>query len=185
MFEFLIISIAFILIAWMQPGFWSLVVLVVAIALVAPGIYSMVTGAPFVPSTKDKVEGFLKLGDFKKSDKVIEPGCGDGRIIRKIAAKRVKSAVGIEFSLPTFIFAWVRGKLSGNKAKIIYGNMWKYDYSNADVLICFLLANPMRRFEREIWPTLKKGTRVLSNAFKLRIVEPDDSEGGVYLYVKK
>jgi hypothetical protein len=185
MFEFLIISVAFVLVAWMQPGVWSLVVVGIALLLVAPGVYSMITGAPFVPSTKDKVGGFLKLGNFKKSDKVIEPGCGDGRIIRKVAAKGVESAIGIEFSLPTFVFAWLIGKLSGSKARIVYGNMWDQDYSNADVVICFLLVGSMQRFEKEIWPKLKKGTRVMSNAFKLQTVKPDDSEGGIYLYVKK
>ena len=73
----------------------------------------------------------------------------------------------------------------GGREVIKFGNFWKKDFSNADVLICFFLESSMREFEKKIWPTLKVGARVISNEFKMKDVEPDGKEGNVYLYIKK
>lgn len=145
----------------------------------------MMKGAPFVPSMNAAVVGMLKLGKFKKTDRVVDIGCGDGKVIRRIAKEGVKEAVGYELSVPTFLLARLKTFFGGGKEKIRFGNFWHQDFSKYDVIVCFLLIESMADFERTIWLKLKKGTRVVSNAFKLKNVPIAAEKDGVYLYVKK
>jgi SAM-dependent methyltransferase len=145
----------------------------------------MLFGAPYLSTSKKRIDAMLSLARLKETDVVYELGCGDGRIIRKISARGVKSAVGFEFSFPTFLFAYLKNFFAAARSKIKFRNFWKQDYSDADLLICFLLERTMMDFEKKIWPSLKKGTRVISNEFAMVNVEPSLKEGFVYLYVKK
>lgn len=153
--------------------------------LVMPGLYAMFSGAPFVPSSAKRSKAIMKLGDFKASDVVYDLGCGDGRVIREVANRGVKKAIGYEFSVPTYLLAIFRRYLGKTKEKIKYRNFWKQDYKDADVLICFLLDKSMKEVEKQIWPTLKKGAKVVSNVFRMHSLEPEAKLDGVYLYVKK
>lgn len=167
-------------------NFWlKLFFLLALIMLTMPGIYAMVKGAPFVPSMDRAVKSMLKLGKFTGKDRVVDIGCGDGKLVRNIAKEGVKEAVGYELSIPTFLLARFRTFLAKGKEKILFGNFWNQDLAKYDVIVCFLLVDAMKDFEKRIWPNLRKGTRVISNAFKLRGVPIMAEEGGVYLYLKK
>jgi len=126
----------------------------------------------------------MKLGNFKKTDNVVEMGCGDGRIINEVAKRGVKSAVGYEFSFFTYLFALLKKWVRGGTEVIKFGNIWKQDYRHVDAIICFLSDNAMNRIKKEIWPKLKKGTRVISNEFKIKGVKEANEAHRVYLYVK-
>lgn len=153
------------------------------LGLLWPSFYSMVKGAPFVPSAKGAIDVMLKFGGFEKGIKVYELGCGDGRVMRAIAGKDAEM-VGYEFAPATYLYGRVRHFLAGGGGEMRYGDFWKQDYSDADVLVCFLLVNTMGDFKKKIWPKLKKGTKVISNHFSLPGVKAVKEESGVKLYVK-
>lgn len=166
-------------------SFWfSVGVILVLLVLVLPGLYSMFFGAPFVTTGKRRREAIMKLADFGEEDVVYDLGCGDGRLIREVAEKGVKEAVGYEFSVPTYVLARLKSFLVGGREKIRFGNFWGKDFSDADVVMCFLLDRTMGDFEKKIWPTLKRGARVVSNEFRMRKIEPDSGKDRVWLYVK-
>lgn len=177
---FFTILIAFTVLFWLK-----LLFLVLLVVLIFPGVYAMIKGAPFVPSMDKAVRAMIKLGKFKKTDRVVDIGCGDGKLIRRIAKEGVKEAVGYELSIPTFLLARFRTFLSGGEEKIRFGNFWYQDLSKYDVIVCFLLIEAMTNFEKDVWPKLRKGTRVISNAFKLKHVQITEEKDGVYLYIKK
>ena len=185
MLEVLVTFVFTILIAWVAFFWLKVALFVLMIVLIFPGIYAMMKGAPFVPSMNRAVEAMLKLGKFKKTDRVVDIGCGDGKVIRKISKEKVNEAVGYELSIPTFLLARVKTFLSRGKEKIYFGNFWHQDLAQYDVIVCFLLVEAMTNFEKEVWPKLKKGTKVISNAFKLKQVAITEEKDGVYLYVKK
>ena len=158
--------------------------LVVGVILLIPMLKTL-GSAPFVPSKKERVDAMLKLADLKPSDKVWELGCGDGRIIRSAARKGVAEAVGYEISLPLIAYTRIVSFIQRLPVSIQFQDIWKLDYKNVDVVFCYLLTVAMKRFEAEIWPTLKPGTRVVSNAFPMKGIKEDSREGNVYLYIKK
>lgn len=145
-------------------------------------MYAMIFGAPMLRTSDKRLADILKLGRFDAKDRIVDLGCGDGKIIRAIANRGVRDVTGYEFSVPTYFLARF---LAHGKAKVIFGNFWKQDLRSFDIIICFLLERTMLDFERKIWPHLSRGTRVISNEFLMSGVKPAENEGRVYLYVKK
>ena len=123
----------------------------------------------------------LKLADLSRKDVVYDLGCGDGRLVFQ-ASKSAKKAIGYELSIPLYLFGKLRQLFSRKNAQIRYGNIWKQNYQNADVIFCYLLPKAMKQFYKEVWPKLKPGTRVISNAFQIHEVKPKLVEDKVYLY---
>ncbi len=157
------------------------IILSLVTLLLLPGFYAALTSGPFVPSSRKRHKTMLDLADLKPSDIVYDLGCGDGRLIFR-SAKFVKKAIGYELSIPLYLFGKFRSLFNKPNAQIRYGNIWKQDYKNADVIFCYLLPKAMKQFYQEIWPTLKPGTRVVSNAFQIHEIKPLKKEGKVYLY---
>ena len=176
---FVLIWIIYIFnIHWVDPRvFVSLLFL-----LVLPGFYAAFTTGPFVPSSKKRHMKMLMLADLKSSDVVYDLGCGDGRLIFS-AVPHVKKAIGYELSIPLILFAKMKAFLTRSKVQIRFGNIWKQDYSDADVIFWYLLPRAMDQFFRDVWPKLKPGTRVVSNAFQIHHLQPTKQADKVYLYV--
>jgi SAM-dependent methyltransferase len=154
---------------------------IVALFLI-PGFYAAVTGGPFVPSSRKRHQNMIKLADLKPTDVVYDLGCGDGRLIFA-SAKHAKKAIGYELSIPLFLFGKIRQLFNPKNARIRYGNIWKQDYSDADVIYCYLLPKSMVNFYKIVWPTLKPGTRVVVNAFQIHDIKPVKELDKVYLYI--
>ena len=148
--------------------------------LIAPGLYAAFTSGPFVPSARKRHKTMLKLANLSDDDVVYDLGCGDGRLVFS-ASKYAGKAYGYDLSIPLVLY----GKfisLFHPKASIQFGNIWKQNYDDATVIFCYLLPNAMIQFHKEIWPKLKPGTRVISNAFPIHELKPDEKEDKVYLY---
>lgn len=137
---------------------------------------------PFVPTSGKDVRTMVELAGIRQGDRVSDLGCGDGRIVRAAATKGAE-ATGYELSVPTYLFAKLLSLRTPN-ARIRFGDFWKTDFSDQDVLFCFLLKKPMRRFQEAVWPTLKPGSRVVSYMFRMPDVPVAKQEGLVFLYVK-
>lgn len=143
-----------------------------------------VSGAPFVPSSREKVKKMINLANIKSGDKIFDLGAGDGRVIVE-ASKKGAIATGYEVSFPLILSFTIRKILNKTKSKMVYGNFWTKDYSDADVIFAYLLTRSMKRFEKEIYPKLKKGAKIISNAFDMPNIKPEKIDDGIYLYVKK
>ncbi len=156
--------------------------LLVVALLGLPGIRARWGGAPYVWTNKKTQATMLRFAAIKHGDIAYDLGCGDGRLIRA-AARQGAIAMGIEASLVTCALAWI-WSLPVRNAHIHFGDLWGRGYSDADVIFCYMLVKSMERFEKEIWPTLKPGARVVSNSFRMKGVNPEKTEDGVYLYRK-
>lgn len=163
---------------WIDPR-WLIALLFL---LVLPGIYAAFTGGPFVPSARKRHKNMLALAELKKTDTVYDLGCGDGRLLFS-AAPFVKQAIGYDLSIPLVLFGKLRA-IAARNLSIRFGNLWKQNLSEANVIFCYLLPASMERFHKEVWPTLKKGTRVVSNAFPITGLRPKKEKEKVYLYIR-
>lgn len=163
-------------ITWIAPE-WIVAFLFL---LIAPGLYAAFTSGPFVPSARKRHKTMLKLANLSNKDIAYDLGCGDGRLVFS-ASKLAKKAVGYDLSIPLVLYGKILS-LFHPKAQIRFGNLWKQDYGEATVIFCYLLPNAMKQFHKEVWPKLKKGTRVISNAFEMHDLKPLKKEDKVYLY---
>ncbi|UPA22850.1 class I SAM-dependent methyltransferase [Candidatus Peribacteria bacterium] len=137
---------------------------------------------PFIPSFKRDIRLMMRFAAIKKNDVVIDPGCGDGRLVFE-AARQGATATGYEFAVPAYLYAKIRSFFHP-RSSIRFGDFWKQDYSQADVVFCYLLPDTMKQFYTKIWPQLKPGCRVVSNSFSMKTLKPDKSEQGIHLYIK-
>lgn len=164
-------------------GHSSLLMQALPLLLIIPAAPLMLQMAPpFVPTAPKVLEAMLRLARIKKGDRVYDLGCGDGRLLIA-AAEQGATAIGYELSVPVFLLATFR-TWKYPSITVRYGNFWKKDYRDADVILCYLLPAKMIQFEQEIWPLLKPGCRVVSHAFAMPIVQPDEKDGRAMVYVK-
>jgi len=154
------------------PNISPLEFLIYAI-LIIPTCYAMIAGAPFVPTEMAQVERMLKAVELKPGMKIYDLGSGDGRLVHAASKQYGVDAVGYEFS--PLVWAWSKF-LSlfwwRSKAKLKFGNFWKKDLSDADVIFCYLLTHSMKRMKKYLLPQLKPGALIVSHAFLIEGVEP-------------
>ena len=176
----------------LEIAFWSLVVFIIVFgtAYTILGIGFFVFGIPFIPTSKKVVEKMIILGKLKKSDKVVEIGCGDGRLVFA-AAEKSNHVVGYEGVFLVVWFARLRQKWTKKNGEIHCRNFLKEDLSEYDVVFAYLSDEIMKTFYEKKWAELKPGVRIISNTFRL----PQEKETPIqkvkvgkyliYVYVKK
>jgi len=146
----------------------------------------------WVPMPEEQMEKLLDMGKVTSADFVVDLGSGDGRTVIA-AAKRGARAMGVEFDPDLVVFSRNNAAKAGvgDKAQFVQGDLFKTDLSRATVITLFLLDDINLKL-RPALLSLKPGTRVLSNTFRMGDWEPDASEWyppgcynwcGLYLWI--
>jgi len=133
------------------------------------------------PTPDSLVQLMLKTAKVTDTDYVVDLGAGDGKIVIAAARDFGARALGLEYNPDLVAFARQNAERAGvsNKAKFAQADIFKTDFSNADVVTMYLLST----LNMKLRPTLlkmKPGTRIVSNSFDLGDWEPDasfESEG--------
>jgi len=132
--------------------------------------------APYVPTKTSRIKKILKLAGLKKRQEFWELGSGDGRVVIAAAEMGAK-AYGVEQSwIRVLLSRWKTKSLashidSGNVA-FIHGDIFKQDFSAADLVFIFLLPNGVEKLEPLLKKNLKKGTKVITQTFHFRNWKP-------------
>ena len=155
---------------------------VIIFACLIPGLYATISAAPFVPSNRKRRSIMMKLANIGNQDIVYDLGCGDGRFVFE-ASKKAKKAIGYELSIPLYLLGKIRSLFYKKKAKIRFGDFFKQDLSDADIIFCYLMPKAIQRFYKELWPTLKPGTRFITNQFPIKNLQPVQTKDKVYMYI--
>ena len=150
--------------------------------------------APYYPTPLTIVEKMLDLGELKAGEKMFDLGSGDGRIVIMAAQKYKADATGVEFVDDLYRQSMQKIRTLGleKTARIIHGDIFKQDYSSADMVTVYLLPASNNKLRPLLEQQLKKGTRIVSHDFPFRDWTPvkevsieDDGEGRshtLYLY---
>lgn len=127
---------------------------------------AFVTGAPFVPSTKNTAVSMIRLAKLKKGMKIYDLGSGDGRLLL-LAAQQRCSAVGFEINPFLVLLCKLRFLLHPLRSKMRtqWKNFWYADISDADVIFVYLLPWRMEKLASYLKKQLKPGALVVSNSF--------------------
>lgn len=166
-----------------------LFILIIILIILLPVAYSSFLLAPPVPSPQKVVEEMLKLANVGKGDIVYDLGAGDGRIIITTAKKFGARSVGFELSPIHFLLT--KFKIWKNhldsKVEVRYSNFYKADLSGASVITIFGHPTTMNRIESKIIKNLKQKTRVVSYAFPINNMKPQQAlklknYAPIYLY---
>lgn len=148
---------------------------------------SILKEAPFVPSSQKEIEKMIEIADLKEKNLIVyDLGCGDGRLIIKIAKKYNLKAIGIEKSFILFLLAKIKNFFSHSGAKIINADIKDIDLSKADVIFCYLWPEQMKKLKKKFEKELKNGARIISLSFPINNWRPEKTlkvnSKTIYLY---
>jgi hypothetical protein len=140
----------------------------------------------WIPTPPELVEKMLTMAKVTPQDRVFDLGSGDGIIPITAAQKFQANAVGIEFNPNMAEFARRKVAEAGvqDKVRIITGDIFKEDFSSAQVVTMYLLPELNLRLRPTILQ-MKPGTRVVAHAFDMGDWQADETAiaAGAYAYL--
>jgi len=159
---------------------------ILALALLASVLWTNRRGAPWIPTAMSKVHRMLRMAEVGPDDLVYDLGCGDGRMIITAARRYGARAVGIELDPLRYLWCQMLITIMGlrSRVRIVFGDFFKQDLSDADVVTCYLLQSTNEKLQGKLQQELMPGARVVSNSFTfpgLRLLRRD-GKAELYLY---
>jgi len=152
------------------------------IALVAAVIAFMVPlhvhaqklDVPYVGTPPEVVDKMLEAANVGPGDYVIDLGCGDGRIVIA-AAEKGAFGHGVDLDPERLEEARINATEAGVTDKVMFlkEDIFKTDFSRADVITMYLLSTVNRRLRPKLLNKLEPGTRVVSHNFDMGDWQPD------------
>jgi SAM-dependent methyltransferase len=143
----------------------------------------------FHPSARIRVKTFLDHVPMEAGIRLVDIGCGDGRVLRAARERYGVQAIGFEVNPLAYFLSLLR--TSGLRGiEIHYRNFWKVNLRDADIVFCYLFPDVMARLGEKLKSELRPGTPVVSCNFPLPgwthvdVFHPDSSLHGdpIYLY---
>ena len=143
-------------------------------AIYKPTLGQMGKDVMWLPTPNELVDNMLRMAQVNDQDLLYDLGAGDGVIAITAAQKHGARAVGIEYNPKLAAFAQQKVVEAGvqDKVRIIQGDIFQTDFSQATVLTLYLLPE----INYQLRPTIlkmKPGTRVVSHDFDMVEWEPD------------
>jgi len=129
----------------------------------------------WVPTPDEVVDRMLRMAQVGPNDMVYDLGAGDGKIAIAAAKKFGARSVGIEYNPEMAKYAQgnvEKADVTG-KARIVNGDIFATDFSQATVVTMYLLP----ALNMKLRPTLlsmRPGTRVVSHSFTMEDWEADE-----------
>jgi hypothetical protein len=126
------------------------------------------------PTVDPIVDLMLKMAQTTSRDLVIDLGAGDGAIVIGAAKRFHTRAIGIEYNPDLAKLAQCYVEVEGltDKAQVIRGDIFHYDFSKATVLTLYLEYELNVRLRPTILD-MRPGTRVVSHRHSMGDWQPD------------
>jgi SAM-dependent methyltransferase len=130
--------------------------------------------AIYVPTPQDVVEKMLELAKVRKTDTVVDLGCGDGRIV--VTAARQYGCKAIGYDIDPECVRMSRENVARHKVgglvTVEHKDLFTVDLRGADVVALYLPSPLTGRLLPQLGQ-LRPGARVVSHAFAIPGLAPD------------
>lgn len=138
------------------------IIYVLSIVLVLP----ITQGALYVPTSRKKIAAFIDAVPMKSGQRLVDLGCGDGRVLRGARRRYGVRTIGYEINPLAYLKARFFSFGCSN-IKIKHQDFWEADLSGADVVFCYLYPDIMKRLTAKLNSGLKPGATIVSSNFPL------------------
>ena len=131
----------------------------------------------FVPTPQEVVDAMLKLAKVGPNDVVYDLGSGDGRIPITAAKTYGARGVGIDIDPQRIREATENLKTAGvgDKVRFLNQDLFTTNISDATVVTLYLLPSLNLKLLPKLNAELKPGTRVVSHAFDMGDIKPQQT----------
>jgi predicted nicotinamide N-methyase len=137
-------------------------------------------------TNKKTARAAFRLANLKKGETVYELGSGEATALMVAAREFGAKGVGIEIEPFRFFLSRLSiGKKGLNREiKMILGNMFMEDLSDADVIYVYLVTKTLNRLLPKFKKELRKGTRIVSYKYEFDLpVKKQDAKNELRLYI--
>ncbi len=125
--------------------------------------------APFVATPLPVVKEMLTVAEVKLGETLYDLGCGDGRVAIMAAQEFGANAIGVE--MREDLAKQAMGKVTElgleGRVKIVQGDMFRIDLSQADVVTLYLTTSANDKVKPKLEAELKPGARVVSHDYEI------------------
>lgn len=151
--------------------------------------WNLTLDALWQPTDRVTVRRILSLAQVQEEERVVDLGCGDGRIVIAAAKEFHAQALGVEIDPFRVFYARMWALLAGvrDRVRIVHGNMYAQDLTSVDVVILFLSATSNFKLQTKLRRELAGGARVVSYYHPMWGWTPDETGEArdgypIYLY---
>ncbi|HIK14568.1 MAG TPA: class I SAM-dependent methyltransferase [Leptolyngbyaceae cyanobacterium M33_DOE_097] len=129
----------------------------------------------YVPTPPQVVDEMIRIADVKPTDVVYDLGSGDGRIVIAAAKQRGARGIGIDINPARVREATYNAKKAGVSDLVQFRqqDLFETDFSEATVVMLYLLPRLNMRLRPKLLRDLKPGTRIVSHSFDMGNWKPD------------
>ena len=161
-----------------------LVVWAVAILVVLLFGFTVLFGAPYLPTLSRRTNDALDMLDLKQGELLLELGSGDGRLLAAAAKRGIKS-IGYELNPLLVWYSRVRLWRYRKLARVKLANYWQVDLPKAQGIYVFLLQPYMQKLDKKITQSNIAPVKLVSFAFVVPNKKPAQHKNGMRLYLYK
>jgi len=151
--------------------------------ILVPALY----GLPSKPTKLERIRRALQLVDLKRDEVLYDLGAGDGRVLLIAANEFGAKAIGIEVGPVQCALIWLRITANGlgNKIKIKWGDFFKSDLSEADVVYVYATSKEMAKLAPLLEKKMKRDSKLVSISADFPEWEPYvfDEESLIFGYI--
>jgi len=155
---------AWLVIIFAVLGTTVVVKLLHARAIVA--VHPVPQGAMYPSTGRVKIRAALEAVPMSPGQRLVDIGCGDGRVLRAARKRYGVACLGFEVNPIAYLKAMVL-TLGRAGIEIRYRNFWSADLAGTDVVSCYLFPDVMRRLGAKLAAELAEGARVISFNFPI------------------
>lgn len=132
--------------------------------------------APYVSTPPAVVDKMLDMANVGPGDYVIDPGCGDGRLVIE-AARRGAVGHGVDIDPERIKEARKNARKAGvaDRVMFVQEDIFETDFSKANVVTMYLLSSLNRRLRPILLKQLDPGSRIVCHDFYMGKWKPDKS----------
>jgi len=145
----------------------------------------------YVPTPTVVVEEMLRMAAIKPGEMVYDLGCGDGRIVIAAARDFGARGIGVDIDPERIAESKANAEMAGVTDRVQFqeADLFTMNFSDADVVMLYLLPALNVRLRPRLLDELRPGTRIVSHAFMMGDWQPDERaqvgspEKSVYYWV--
>lgn len=161
--------------------FWILIGVQGILCLVAIGflcvigyvLWSFRNTTPYVPTPRRVIRAMLEHAQIRESDRVVDIGAGEGRLVRAVARRYAVPVTGIEWSPVLHRISRMLMALTPHRGQVrlVRSNWHDVSLHDASLILCFLTPEGLTELQPKFLRELSPGSRIVSYLFRLPTAE--------------